>query len=230
MGGRAPAPERNHMNPPRWSEALLRMLLPSRDRDTISGDLLEEYREVAVPMYGPRRARWWYRRQVVGFLWQATRVPTLIGLTMGAAMGLVMLADTVRQPLADDEAGTMLGWAVAVLVIWTLAAAVVTWRTERVADAVKVGVILGVATLLVFHIAALVRVNLFLDVIQHRNDWQNLVVRYHESGFQSLRAYANYEYVRGTPMIIGLGALGGSLSGAMGALVKTARHLAWKLN
>lgn len=213
------------MNPPRWSEALLRMVLSNRDRDTVSGDLLEEYREVAVPTHGPRRARWWYRRQVAGFLWHAARVPALIGLTMGAGMGLVLLVDTVRQPLADDEARTMLAWAVAMLAIWGIAAAGATWRTEGVADAVRAGVILGVATMLVFHLAAIVRVNLFLDVIRYRNDWQNLVARYHQSGFQSLRAYANYEYVRGTPSILALGAIAGSISGAIGALVNRARRV-----
>jgi hypothetical protein len=94
-----------------------------------------------------------------------------------------------------------------------------------VANAVRAGVILGVATLRVFPVAAIVRVNLFLDVIRYRNDWQNLVGRYQQSGFQSLRTYANYEYIRGTPTIIALGAIAGSLSGAIGGLLKTARHL-----
>ena len=32
--------------PPRWAEALLRSLVRPSDRESISGDLLEEYREV----------------------------------------------------------------------------------------------------------------------------------------------------------------------------------------
>jgi hypothetical protein len=60
---------------------------------------------------------------------------------------------------------------------------------------------------------------MFLDVIQQRNDWQNLVARYHRSGFNGLRAYANYEYVRMTPMLAAGGALAGSLSGVLGGLI-----------
>jgi len=53
-GGRPVTGERICMKPPRWSEHLLRSLLLDRDRDTISGDLLEEYRDVAVPTRGAK--------------------------------------------------------------------------------------------------------------------------------------------------------------------------------
>ena len=36
----------------------------------------------------------------------------------------------------------------------------------------------------VFHVAGIVRVNLFLDVIRNRGDWQNLIARFGQSGFQ----------------------------------------------
>src|SRR5688500_10263372 len=35
--------------PPRWAEAILRLLLKPEDRESVSGDLLEEYRETIVP-------------------------------------------------------------------------------------------------------------------------------------------------------------------------------------
>ena len=38
--------------PPRWAEWLLRTLLSAEDRDCISGDLLEEYRQAIVPALG----------------------------------------------------------------------------------------------------------------------------------------------------------------------------------
>jgi hypothetical protein len=47
---------------------MLRALLASRDRDTVSGDLLEEYREVVLPARGPLLARLWYIRQVASFV------------------------------------------------------------------------------------------------------------------------------------------------------------------
>ena len=56
------------LTPPRCAETLLRVVLASRDRDTVSGDLLEEYRMHVVPARGRRAANWWYLRQVAGFI------------------------------------------------------------------------------------------------------------------------------------------------------------------
>jgi hypothetical protein len=42
----------NTTRPPRWAEALLRAILPPRDEETVSGDLLEECRERALPERG----------------------------------------------------------------------------------------------------------------------------------------------------------------------------------
>jgi hypothetical protein len=57
----------NGPNPPRWAEAFLRLLLAPRDRQTVSGDLLEEYRENIYPGRGREAADRWYVSQVVGF-------------------------------------------------------------------------------------------------------------------------------------------------------------------
>ncbi len=54
--------------PPRWLERILLWCLPARDRETISGDLLEEYREVQAPDLGAMRANVWYLRQSISFL------------------------------------------------------------------------------------------------------------------------------------------------------------------
>ena len=35
--------------PPCWAESLLRLLLPPKDRESVSGDLLEEYRDSVLP-------------------------------------------------------------------------------------------------------------------------------------------------------------------------------------
>jgi hypothetical protein len=59
--------DRSTALPPRWAESILRMLLSSEDRDSISGDLLEEYRESMVPALGDK-ARRWYVRQVAGYV------------------------------------------------------------------------------------------------------------------------------------------------------------------
>lgn len=53
--------------PPRWLERALVLLLAPRDRQTIPGDLWEEYREEKLPTLGPARANYWYLRQVMSF-------------------------------------------------------------------------------------------------------------------------------------------------------------------
>jgi hypothetical protein len=59
---------REEVYPPAWAEAVLRALVGPRNRDTITGDLLEEYREVIVPARSRFGARTWYVRQVVSFV------------------------------------------------------------------------------------------------------------------------------------------------------------------
>ena len=65
--------------PPRWAEAILRLLLKPEDRESVSGDLLEEYRETIVPALGSAADRW-YVRQVASFLFRAS-------WTWGAILG-----------------------------------------------------------------------------------------------------------------------------------------------
>jgi hypothetical protein len=50
--------------PPRWAECVLAAALPPADRDSVIGDLREEFATTAVPVRGCGRARWWYRVQV----------------------------------------------------------------------------------------------------------------------------------------------------------------------
>jgi hypothetical protein len=60
----------NSATPPRWAEIVLKILLAPQDRLTVSGDLLEEYRERIHPAKGQRAADLWYVRQVAGFAWR----------------------------------------------------------------------------------------------------------------------------------------------------------------
>jgi hypothetical protein len=80
--------------PPRWAEAILRLLLAPEDRETVSGDLLEEYRETIVPARGPA-ADWWYLRQAASFLWRASWV---WGAVIGAALVIRYGLDTLVPP------------------------------------------------------------------------------------------------------------------------------------
>ena len=60
--------------PPQWAEWLLRVTLKRADRESVSGDLLEEYRDTVVPARGQSAADVWYLRQAAGFMWRATWV------------------------------------------------------------------------------------------------------------------------------------------------------------
>jgi hypothetical protein len=80
--------------PPRWAEAVLRVLVDPDDRESVSGDLLEEYRETIVPARGPA-ADWWYVRQVASFLLRAS---WLWGAVLGAALVIRYLSDTLVPP------------------------------------------------------------------------------------------------------------------------------------
>lgn len=141
------------------------------------------------------------------------------GLAIGIAAGSLLLIDTAIAPLADDSPGVMLAIAGTLLLLWTLASYAATRRTARFRDAIFAGLLVGLASIAVVQVAAIVRVNVFLDEIQYREDWLNLVARFQSSGFQSLRAYANYEYLTRTPLLLLVGAAAGSICGIVSGAI-----------
>ena len=77
-------------SPPQWLERILVHLLPARDRETISGDLLEEYRE-HQSRSGVLRTNLWYLRQVLSLMpfWDLVG-PSLSRLLMGTTVFVVV--------------------------------------------------------------------------------------------------------------------------------------------
>ncbi|HEX4346757.1 MAG TPA: hypothetical protein VHZ73_04255 [Vicinamibacterales bacterium] len=79
--------------PPRWAEAVLRSCLAPQDRDAVSGDLLEEYREVVRPLRGRVRADAWYLGRAGGvfarLLWPGLVLVTVpvAGFAISSARG-----------------------------------------------------------------------------------------------------------------------------------------------
>jgi len=110
--------------PPRWAEALLCLLLKPQDRETVSGDLLEEYRDTIVPARG-RAADWWYIRQVA---WYLLRASWAWGTVMGAALVFRYLLDTLVPPADYWMRATILTWTI--LGVCMLAGFVTAWRTR----------------------------------------------------------------------------------------------------
>lgn len=56
--------KRTAMNPPNWAEWVLMASLPAEHAESVSGDLLEAYRDEQWPTRGRVGADWWYVRQV----------------------------------------------------------------------------------------------------------------------------------------------------------------------
>jgi hypothetical protein len=95
--------------PPRWAETLLRLVLDSRDQATVSGDLLEEFRENIQPTRGPSAAACWYLRQVMGFVVRSNVIPAL--LFAGAFIARTAL--DWLQPPADFHTRSLISTLVA---------------------------------------------------------------------------------------------------------------------
>jgi hypothetical protein len=123
--------------PPAWAEALLRSIVARGDRDAVSGDLLEAYRDSIVPTRGQPRADRWYVGQVLGFVWRRT---WLAGLLFGGAFVARSVLDW-RVPTQDfllrSQVSTLTGASI-LLIVALLAA----WRSGSLAA----GPVAGVAT------------------------------------------------------------------------------------
>ena len=114
----------SNLRPPRWAEALLCVLLKPEDRDSVSGDLLEEYRDTIVPRRG-RAADWWYLRQVA---WYLLRASWLWGTVMGSALVIRYLFDTLVPPADYRIRASVLSWTL--LAVCLLASFITTRRTR----------------------------------------------------------------------------------------------------
>lgn len=115
--------------PPRWAESLLRMFLAPADRDSVSGDLLEEYRESIVPERGAGANRW-YVRQVSGYVLRATGPSA--ALVGGILVGRYLL-DTLApvqhtRGVAHPRSTLMSG---ALIAVYAASGCWHAWRTER---------------------------------------------------------------------------------------------------
>lgn len=82
-------------HPPRLADALLRAIVPPSDFESISGDLLEEYREVRRPSLGRLRADAWYARQISSILWRLVW-PCVLAISALRMLTLVIAYDEGR--------------------------------------------------------------------------------------------------------------------------------------
>jgi hypothetical protein len=145
--------------------------------------------------------------------------PVAYGLVLGTVLGGWILMNTALAPLAEDT-----GFAVALMFgLVFIALAVPGFAARRrgghFADALEAGATAGAIAFALFLLLGILRVNLFLDTIRGRSDWQNLVADYARSDFQSLRAYANYVYAKGIVVFPLVGVVAGAISGSLGGVL-----------
>src|SRR3954471_15598678 len=103
------------------------------------------------------------------------RYPVLLGLILGAGFGLWNLIASLVDPLADDTPGALLMFYGPMFIIWDLVGFGAARRTGRVSDAVKVGATVALVTFVVYTLTVFLRVNLLLDTLSQRSDWQHMV-------------------------------------------------------
>lgn len=85
--------------PPEWAERALQAFLPSRTFESVSGDLLEEYRDTVFPTRGQSAADAWYASQVMGY----ARRTAGTWAALFAASYLVRTAIDWRLPTTDFQ-------------------------------------------------------------------------------------------------------------------------------
>lgn len=94
-------------SPPGWAEAVLRLLLTPTDRESISGDLLEEYRVAKHPALGTLRANAWYgyhgsqRTRLIRTGIVAAGSTSLVGFTTLFAAAAIRTPSLVMGPIAN---------------------------------------------------------------------------------------------------------------------------------
>jgi hypothetical protein len=141
--------------PPPWAETLLRVVLKRSDRDSVSGDLLEQYRDSIEPSHGRARANRWYVRQVVGYVWRDARV----WAALFAAACIVRTAMDWFDPPVDFSARSSASTSIGVGILFLAGA----WAARR-SGSVMAGTVAGVATALLAAFVSIAGAALLLAV------------------------------------------------------------------
>lgn len=162
-------------------------------------------------------------------IWQPSRRALLLGLIVGLVFGFVNLLFTWLYPLADDTPGALLRFYGPMFFVWALASFRAARRTGRLLSGVTTGLTIAFATFCAYDLLILVRVNVFLNELTARADWQNLMMRFRASDFDSLRLFVNFDYLTGAPLKLGvscaIGAAVGTIGGMLGQL--TYKRIGW---
>jgi hypothetical protein len=187
--------------PPRWTEALVQMLLKPDDRESVSGDLLEEYRESIVPAQG-RRADRWYVRQALGLLLRAS-APW--GILAGIALIVRNLFDIYSPVLYREEfvpRSIVLTWTL--VAIYLMASSLQACRTRHV----RAGVFIAIIASLIAGVVSIAGAGVMLALWHDEN---TLSLWRHSGGLDEIYAVP--------VLLVGVATVLGVLGSAFGRLV-----------
>ncbi len=189
--------------PPGWADAWLRAFLPAGDSESVSGDLLEQYRESVRPERGRRRADAWYVTQVLGFVWRSARP----WAALFAVAYLVRTAMDWLMPPADfhtrANVSTLLGAGILLLAGF--------WAASR-SGSVAAGPAMGVA---IAAVAAPIEVLGAVALLAGRHDPATMAAIRHGGGLAEALTL---------PLLMLLpGIVLGTIGGLLGAAVKRSR-------
>jgi hypothetical protein len=147
----------------------------------------------------------------------------LLGFILGLAFGLANLVFSSLYPLADDTPAALLGFYGPMFVAWGVVSLRAARQSGRLASGVATGIVIAFATFVMFNLIAMLRVNVFLYELAGREDWQNMMMRFRQSGSESLRLFVNLDYAKQTPLKLAafcaIGGLTGMLGGSLGQLM-----------
>ncbi len=184
--------------PPRWAEALLQAFLRPGDFESVSGDLLEQYRDSIYPARGKRRADLWYITQVCTFLSPGAR----LFAALFSAQFLTRTALDWSLPPLDFHIRSAISTVLGVAIL--LAAG--SWAAWR-SDSFSAGALAGVLT------AGLASVTSIAGAVAL------LAIRHDSQTMAAIRGSGGLEEVFSLPLMM---LLPGLLLGAGGGVVSMA--------
>jgi hypothetical protein len=142
-----------------------------------------------------------------------------MGVLFGAGFGVWNLLSSLLDPLAEDTIPALLLFYGPMFAAWGATGFAASRRTGRVVEGIKTAAIVAFISFVVFDLAVLLRVNLFLYTLTDRLDWQTLMTRFRSSGSENMRTFINYHYVTQAPFKILVATMIGAVTGVLGGII-----------
>jgi len=111
----------------------------------------------------------------------------VLGALVGLVFGCVNLLFTWLYPLDEDTPAALLQFYGPMFAVWAIASFRTARRNGRLLSGVATGMAVAFATFCIFDLLVILRVNLFLNELTDRADWQQMMMQSRTSGIESHR-------------------------------------------